>query len=183
MEKVQQQKPTRNCEKSYSNYGSFRPCLRGDFNQRCGYCDDPDIHYGQKISYHIDHFRPKNKFPNLKTDYSNLVYSCPYCNNAKSDKWKEVNGFIDPCDNEYDSHLERNGKGKIRYKTDRGRYIFESLKLHLIRHELIWSLAILERQKQQLNKISTKNENELKALRQFKKIQEQIDILKDNLDG
>ncbi|CAC9538139.1 hypothetical protein [uncultured Gammaproteobacteria bacterium] len=187
MSNVQKQKPSRTCTKTYSSYRSFRSYLADDFNHRCGYCDDPDIHYGQTISYHIDHFKPKSKFPDLETNYSNLVYSCPYCNGAKSDKWQEVDGFIDPCDNEYDKHLERTDKGKITCVTQRGQYIVENLRLYLKRHELIWSLAILEWQKQQLNQINTIDSNELMVLRKFKEIQEQIDkynnILKDGSDG
>jgi uncharacterized protein (TIGR02646 family) len=81
-------KPTRTCAESYSNYRSFKKHLENDFNNRCGYCDDPDSYYGQEISYHIDHFKPKSEFPELEVEYKNLVYSCPYCNRAKSNKWK-----------------------------------------------------------------------------------------------
>ncbi|SMN14781.1 hypothetical protein CRYPA_721 [uncultured Candidatus Thioglobus sp.] len=187
MTKVQQQKPIRTCNKSYSQYKSFKRYLRDDFNRRCGYCDGSDIHYGQKINYHIDHFKPKSKFPNLETEYSNLIYSCPYCNNAKSDKWEDVDGFIDPCNDEYDNHLQRDNKGQIKATTRQGKYIVNNLKLYLKRHELIWSLSILEKQKQQLNQIDANDSNELEILKQFRGIQVQIDIyndiLKDNSNG
>ncbi len=171
MIKVQKQKPIRTCSKTYSNYTSFRQYLKTDFNQRCGYCDDPYIHYGQKIDFHIDHFKPKSKFPDLETNYNNLVYSCPYCNKAKSDKWKEVNGFIDPCEAEYDSHLERNNKGQIKAKTPRGEYIVNNLRLSLKRHEIIWMLTILEEQKHQL----AKNTNLSDTANKFMEIQKKID--------
>lgn len=174
MSRVQQQKPTRTCDKTYVKYQNFRPYLKADFNQRCGYCDDPGSHYGQEISYHIDHFKPKSKFPNLETNYNNLVYSCPYCNGAKSDKWRETDGFIDPCDSKYDIHLSRNNKGQIKAKTPRGKYIVNNLKLFLKRHEVIWILATLDRQKQQLkNNIDNGTTSEI--LSEFYKIQCQID--------
>ena len=47
----------------------------------------------------------------------NLVYCCFYCNNAKSNKWKNNNGFIDPCTNEYNLHLCRNSRGQIKHRT------------------------------------------------------------------
>jgi hypothetical protein len=59
--------------------------------------------------------------------------------------------------------------------TKRGQYIVENLRLYLRRHELIWSHAILEWQKLQLNQINTIDSNELMVLRKFKEIQEQID--------
>ncbi|SHN92932.1 HNH endonuclease [bacterium endosymbiont of Bathymodiolus sp. 5 South] len=176
---VQKIKPTRTCAKSYSDYRSFRGYLKGDFNNRCGYCDDPDLHCGQEISYHIDHFKPKSKFPKLETNYDNLVYSCPYCNRAKSDKWKEKNGFIDPCSREYDENLQRNDKGEIQSTTERGKYIVQNLQLYLRRHKLIWALAILGKKKLQLDEsldaMPTNDPNELKILRKFKEIQEKID--------
>lgn len=183
MSNVQKTKPSRTCTKTYSDYSRFRPYLRDDFNQRCGYCDDPDNHYGQEMSYHIDHFKPKSEFPDLKTNYNNLVYSCPYCNRAKSNKWKDIEGFIDPCESEYDKHLERSPKGEIIYRTDRGEYIATNLKLYLKRHRLIWTLGILEGQKQQLNKIQTNDKNELDILRRFKVIQNQIDSYTGNLSA
>ncbi len=181
MSNVQKQKPSRTCIKSYSDYRSFRPYLKNDFNQRCGYCDDPDTHYGQEIAYHIDHFKPKSKFSSLKADYHNLVYSCPYCNNAKSNEWKDVDGFIDPCKDEYDTHLERDNKGKIIFKTPRGEYVVINLKLYLRRHSLIWTLGVLEKQKQQLKEIQTNNPNELDISKQFMFIQNKIDDYINNL--
>jgi uncharacterized protein (TIGR02646 family) len=175
MNKVQKQKPSRTCTKTYSKYTSFRWFLRNDFNQRCGYCDDPDTHYGQKVDYHIDHFKPTSKFPNLETNYSNLVYSCPYCNVAKSGKWQKTDGFVDPCDAEYGIHLERNNKGKIKAITPRGEYIVKSLKLFLKRHELIWFLVVLEEQKPKLDKAQTSDLNEVEALKKFRIVQNEID--------
>lgn len=39
-------KPKRTCTETYRNYLSFKPYLRGDFNKRCGYCDDDDFNAG-----------------------------------------------------------------------------------------------------------------------------------------
>ncbi|OIR24484.1 HNH endonuclease [Bathymodiolus thermophilus thioautotrophic gill symbiont] len=183
MSNVQKQKPSRTCTKAYLSYSSFRPYLASDFNQRCGYCDDPDTYYEQQVGFHIDHFKPKSKFPNLKISYLNLVYSCPYCNRAKSNKWQKVNGFIDPCSKDYEKHLKRDNKGKIKAKTLRGKYIVNNLGLYSKRHELIWNLAKLKEQKQQLRKIQTNNADELNALRQFKKIQDEIDSYVYSLGG
>lgn len=165
MNKVQQKKPIRTCKKSYTNYRSFKSCLRDDFNKRCGYCDDLDRYTGGKRNYQIDHFRPCSieKFKNLKANYNNLIYACSFCNRAKWNKWKDINGFIDPCEDEYDHHLTRNNQGQIEYKTEQGS------------HEFLWCTDRLKEQKQMLLlKINT-NKSSKKLLQQFKAIQDKID--------
>jgi len=150
--KVQKAKPIRKCTKTYASYTLFKPYIREDFNKRCGYCDDLDIYHGGVRGYQIDHFKPHSipKFTPLKKEYSNLVYSCPFCNRAKSNKWKDVGGFIDPCEDEYDNHLARNNRGQIVSKTEQGKYIYENLNLHLKRHELLWMIEKIIQQKEEL---------------------------------
>ncbi len=177
---VQKQKPIRTCTKTYANYTSFKPYIREDFNKRCGYCDDLDIYHGGARGYQIDHFKPHSiaRFTCLKEDYSNLVYSCPFCNRAKSNKWKDIDGFIDPCDGEYDHHLERDCKGKIFAKSIIGFYIFVNLNLFLKRHELLWMIEKLEEQSKEIDNylgiLGEGHELELKILREFRKIQTEI---------
>ncbi len=176
---VQKVQPKRTCNKVYKNYSSFKTFIRKDFNQRCGYCDDWDSYAGGSRAYHIDHFKPHSipEFLKLKSCYNNLVYACPFCNGAKSNKWKDKNGFIDPCEAKYNNHLYRNKKGQICYKTEQGKYIFDNLKLGLRRHELLWIIEKLEEQKKEL-KIRLdleKSEERTKILEQFRKIQNIID--------
>ena len=38
-------------------YQEYKPLLREDFHQRCGYCGDHD--YFRETFYEIDHFVPK----------------------------------------------------------------------------------------------------------------------------
>jgi len=150
--KVQKQKPKRECTKTYAKYTSFKPYIREDFNKRCGYCDDLDVYHGGVRGYQIDHFKPHSipKFSHLKEAYINLIYSCPFCNRAKSNKWEDIDGFIDPCEEEYDNHLERNSKGQIIAISTRGLYIYKNLNLFLKRHELLWLIEKIVKQKKQL---------------------------------
>ena len=181
MNSIHRVKPQRTCTKIEKNYKNYKEDLRGDFNQRCGYCDDWDYYYGGKRIYHIDHFKPHSisKFLPLKHEYSNLVYSCPFCNISKSNKWQDINGFIDPCNKEYDNHIKRDNSGKIIYISSQGEYIWKNLKLYLRRHELLWILDKLENQKNKLDNIIDKlGENhlqEVEILREFRKIQKTID--------
>src|SRR5688500_7845216 len=89
------------------HYESYRKTLREDFLSRCGYCGDIDV---LRIrSFTIDHFvpqKPKNfSHTILANNYYNLVYSCRYCNSAKTNKWPTNDpalpndgkvGFVEP---------------------------------------------------------------------------------------
>jgi uncharacterized protein (TIGR02646 family) len=129
-----------------TRYVLYRSDLRQDFIEACGYCGDDDER-ADRATFHIDHFAPKKKFPDLELAYSNLVYACRFCNVSKSNHWvgddssvpnDGKKGFVDPCSDEYDAHLGRDAGGRIVPKTALGRYIFGRLNLHLIRHELLW---------------------------------------------
>lgn len=178
--KIQETKPKRTCDKNYANHSSFKPYLRDDFNMRCGYCDCDDYHAGGSRGYQIDHFKPQSQFKALKNNYANLVYSCPFCNRSKWDKWKDTNGFIDPCSNEYEDHLYRDEIGTIHYHTERGRYIYEELKLGLGRHQVLWMIRKLEKQRdalnEHLNKMGVGDEKELEVLKAYRDIQNKVNL-------
>lgn len=177
---IQQQKPNRTCAKTYANYTSFKPYIREDFNKRCGYCDDLDLFHGGVRGYQIDHFKPHSikRFSTLKEEYSNLVYSCPFCNRAKSNKWEDTQGFLDPCESEFDNHLARNTKGRLISKTEQGKYIHTNLNFYLKRHELLWMIEKLQKQSIKIDseivRLGEGHEKELIILREFKKIQNEI---------
>ncbi|MFA5932863.1 MAG: HNH endonuclease signature motif containing protein [Microgenomates group bacterium] len=148
MQNLRSKIPQRTCTREYTDYTSYKSYLKSDFDSRCGYCDDHDQYYGGSDSYHIDHFAPK-KFADLISKYSNLVYSCPFCNKAKRNKWpsddQNVNvvgdeGFIDPCSENYDIHLNRDENGSIISVTPIGGYMHKHLELNLNRHAIIWKL-------------------------------------------
>src|ERR1700744_4369950 len=68
------------------NWRDHKEDLKTDFNHCCGYCDAYD---GFRDAYYeVDHFVPKSFFKTISlTQYSNLVYSCRFCNNNKRAKW------------------------------------------------------------------------------------------------
>lgn len=123
--------------------------LASDFDNRCAYCDDLDQYCGGYNAYHVEHFAPKEKFNELRFTYDNLLYSCPYCNISKSNKWVGRTsdecvvgdkGFVDPCTDEYYKHLARDDTGKIIYLTPLGQYMYFELKLFLKRHYIIYNI-------------------------------------------
>jgi uncharacterized protein (TIGR02646 family) len=118
------------------NWADHKSDLKEDFNGHCGYCHSYD---GYRHTYfEVDHFVPKkeikkNGWAISLTQYSNLVYSCKFCNNKKLSKWITNSpnpshngnaGFIDPCDPDYDNHFYRTANGAIRPKTTLGQWMF-----------------------------------------------------------
>ena len=75
------------------------------------------------------------------------------CNNSKSNKWatsdenishQKDEGFIDPCDIEYNKQFDRLAKGGIVPITKLGTWIFNELKLYKPQHEIIWNIEQLD---------------------------------------
>lgn len=140
-----------------------------DFKNRCAYCGDLDIYAGGYRFYHVEHFAPKEKFPALKYDYDNLLYACPWCNRAKWDIWPsdtpDVNvvneeGFVDPCSEEYDTHLERRADGSIVGITPLGNYMVKTLKLYLKRHAIIYNVDRLDKKREELKQSIDRDKEE-----------------------
>ncbi|WP_375199891.1 HNH endonuclease [Lysinibacillus sp. RS11] len=170
MGKIHDTKPIRShTGEVWRTNSSNKKRLAVDFYNKCGYCGDHDIYSGGYNVYHVEHFAPKEKFGELEFTYDNLLYSCPYCNIAKSNKWigktsKEAvvgnKGFVDPCTDEYDIHLGRDIDGKIIYKTSLGQYIHEELKLYLKRHEILFNLEKIRMKRKALKeKIEFREKN------------------------
>lgn len=145
MKRLQRKSPMRSESGKILNLNNCREQLSKDFNYRCGYCDDHSDY--ACCSYHIDHFAPRKKFEYLKNDYNNFVYSCPYCNRSKSDKWFGTSaeqpivngiGFVDPCDSRYNIIFERLDDGKIKPLNTLATHIYFELKLYLKRHEILY---------------------------------------------
>lgn len=148
----------RNITAAVNTYGDHRNDLRIDYKNRCGYCNDFDSF--RFTYFELDHFIPQKKdkkpFLTIKsnTDYSNLVYSCKACNNAKSNKWptndenvpnRNNEGFIDPCDDDYNNHFGRTNSGRITHKTKLGEWKYNNLKFYKPQHEIIWNIEELEK--------------------------------------
>ena len=136
--------------------------LKKDFHSRCAYCDDLDFYHGGEKAFHVDHFAPKEKFPALIHRYENLLYVCPYCNQAKSDKWPSTSpdenivgdeGFANPCFSEYDDHLSRCSDGSIASKSSLGDYMVRNLKLYLKRHQVFYKIEQIEQKRETIKEM------------------------------
>ena len=143
-----------------SDYHRYRNQLVLDFNHRCGYCDDKDI--PRAASFEIDHFVPQKMDGNRVTDYTNLVYACKSCNNAKRHKWPTGDknkpndgkqGWIDPCCRYYDAQFERSEDGKINPTTELGEWMYENLTMWKKQHEILWNCERLEENIKKLDEL------------------------------
>jgi hypothetical protein len=152
-----------------TKYSDHRDELKKDYKYRCGYCDDADL--WRKDWFEIDHFVPQKYLKTINnTNYSNLVYACRSCNNSKRAHWptedelvhhKNDEGFIDPCDDEYDKQFVRDLNGRIIYQTQLGKWMYYKLKLHKPQHEIIWQIEILDNLISECEKQLDKTDNEV----------------------
>lgn len=134
--------PIRKYKGQKADYHAYKNELAKDFNHRCGYTDCQDHWFGGQRTFQIDHLRPASKYPDIKSDYNNLVYCCSYVNRAKWDD--DSPNYLDPCDNDYNLHFERNSQGNIVGKTIQGKYMVEHMGLSLDRYAIMWNLERLE---------------------------------------
>ena len=119
------------------NYSKHKPDLQEDFNHHCGYCGSFDGFGYTRTYFEIDHFVPKDFLIKSNSNiglctYSNLVYSCRFCNNFKTKHWPSGSdtsyilneeGFVDPCTDEYNTHLYRTSEGAIHWNTNIGKWM------------------------------------------------------------
>jgi uncharacterized protein (TIGR02646 family) len=66
------------------DYRQYKETLRHDFFFSCAYCTITE-HEAETINFNIDHYEPQSLNPELTNSYSNLMYSCRYCNNYKGE--------------------------------------------------------------------------------------------------
>lgn len=77
----------------------IRDALQRMFHGKCAYCES---NIGHVSDAHIEHYRPKAKFPHLTFDWDNLLLACSKCNGAgyKGDNFPEANDggpLVNPC--------------------------------------------------------------------------------------
>ena len=125
--------------------------MQEDFHKKCCYTDSSEQWFGGITKMEIEHFRPKSKFPELTTSYSNLAYCCSFANRAKSNDYDEKM-YLDPCDVDYNEHFSRDDQGNIVPHTDQAKYMYKKLKLYLERYGIMWMLSALQEKMQILNK-------------------------------
>jgi hypothetical protein len=109
----------------YSDYNSYRDWLRDEFTFRCVYCLHREQWYNRGATFHIDHWIPLKANPDGKCEYSNLLYACATCNEAK----KAILGVPDPCEVAFYDCLRVMADGRIEALNDDGDKLRQVLRL------------------------------------------------------
>ena len=97
----------------YKTNKSYKAVLRKEFGNICVYCRMPD--FLKVDSFGVDHYKPKEIFPELEWNYRNLFYACNTCNSRKGSYWPtsdllKTNIFLpNPCDHVMYEHLRYEG--------------------------------------------------------------------------
>ena len=168
----------------FSRHTEYKPYLREDFHQRCGYCGDHE--FFRETYYEVDHFVPQKYLKQISpTDYTNLVYSCRSCNNFKRAKWptRDENlpnnglvGFIDPCDKAYPVQFYRDSTGIIFPKTHLGKWMWSALILGNPIHRLKWVLEQLRVILDELDTLEIESSIELKHIIEINSLYRKLEI-------
>lgn len=80
--------------------------LKNETHSKCAYCESKFEHveYG-----HIDHIKPKSKYPSEIYEWENLTLACTNCNTRKSDYYSAENPMINPYTDDISLHLKAVG--------------------------------------------------------------------------
>lgn len=110
----------------YKDYESYRDWLRDEFTFRCVYCLHREQWYGRGATFHIDHSTPVAENEDSKCDYTNLLYVCATCNEAK----KAVLVVPNPCEVAFGDCLRILSDGSIEALNDNGKKLRQVLLLN-----------------------------------------------------
>ncbi len=121
----------------YKDYNSYRDWLRDEFQFRCVYCLHREQWDHGGVRFHIDHFVPVAANPEKDCEYSNLLYACARCNEAK----RAVLGLPDPCKIAFHRCLRILDDGRVEPLNDEGKKLKLVLRLdsdRLVQYRSRW---------------------------------------------
>ena len=123
-------------EQPIGKYSSWKDILAVEGYNQCVYCSTKDYRLGGIRHFHVEHYKPKSKFPDLEDVITNLFYACPICNVFKSNDWYKLTGnlnnkqYPDPSNYNYDNLFTIKPDGLIEGKNKCGEYIINKLALN-----------------------------------------------------
>ena len=109
-------------------HAEIRDSLRSETCEKCAYCESEV----DSVAWtHVEHIRPKSKYPNLVLDWDNLTLACPRCNQNKGAYDDAAQPLLNPYVDEPDEHLQfLAGFVRVRDGSTRGEVTIRVLKLH-----------------------------------------------------
>ena len=121
--------PTALAKRNYKASAN-KEALRKSTSGKCMYCEGKSGHVSHP---HVEHIKPKSKFPELEFEWDNLGFCCAVCNNNKNDKYDESTPFINPYDEDPARHIVFAGYIIFTmHGSERGEFTIRKLKLNRI---------------------------------------------------
>jgi len=121
---------------SIGKYSKWKEILAKEGYNQCVYCSTKDHRLGGIRHFHVEHYKPKSKFPKLENTITNLFYACPICNVFKGNDWFVLTGnlsdkqYPNPSIYNYDNLFSIKPNGVIEGKNKCGKYIINKLALN-----------------------------------------------------
>jgi uncharacterized protein (TIGR02646 family) len=114
-------------EKNYKD-PVIKDALRKSTSGKCMYCESKF----EGTSYsHVEHIKPKSKFPELAYLWDNLGFCCQICNTNKNDHYDDALPFINPYNENPKEHLVFWGYFvSPKQGSERGEYTINKLQLN-----------------------------------------------------
>lgn len=105
---------------------------------QCVYCAIHEGRFGGIRNFHIEHFRPKMRFPALENAIANLYLACGICNVLKCDDWPaepttdhSVAAYLDPSVVDYNTVFSMSVPSyEVSSTTMAGRYVIQRILLN-----------------------------------------------------
>lgn len=105
---------------------------------QCVYCAISEARFGGIRNFHVEHFRPKSKFPLLENDIRNLYLACGVCNILKCDDWPaepvadhSLVAYPDPSLVDYNTLFEISPNNhELKSAAVAGNYLIEKILLN-----------------------------------------------------
>lgn len=115
----------------YTDYSSYKPWLRDEYDFRCVYCLAREVWdlnaTGVASGFGIDHMRSQRDAPDEEASYENLCYCCNDCNSLKG-----AQSLPQPLiDEPLDRHFRINEDGSVSAITAEGIWLRDCLLLDL----------------------------------------------------
>lgn len=129
--------PPRIAQPTKGRYSDWKPLLAVEGRQQCVYCAISEAQWGGTRNFHVEHYRPKRQFKDLRDTIDNLFYACSVCNGLKSDDWPgdpdpglEKYAYPNPAEIDLSSVLRIDARFIVSGTTPASRYLVERLGLN-----------------------------------------------------
>lgn len=123
---------------SEGTWHHWKQRIADDCDGRCIYCAISEARFGGIRNFHVEHFRPKIRFPKLENKIKNLYLACAICNVLKSDDWPcepapnhSLAAYPDPSGADFNGLFAVSPQThQVDSATVAGRYLIERVVLN-----------------------------------------------------